>query len=203
MLEKEQVSMEVINNFEKILEQNGTTLPEDVEEIKEEARMFSKELAKKLMKKLKLEELEEELKKAKEIKIYTHKMSKLESIVEKAQEWTEEAKAIKNTEVQMSELTRLLAEARKINVELDLFEDLKQRQNEASNLISQSEITSTAHDSRKTRSKQKRNLRKKLTKKDAELTLKKLEDLKVISPKIDALRDHLGKLIYFIVCNII
>ncbi|CAI2387200.1 unnamed protein product [Moneuplotes crassus] len=54
-----------------------------------------------------------------------------------------------------------------------------------------SESTSSINASRKTRSKQKKNIKKKLTKEEAEAILQKLIDLKVNSPKVEALKEHL------------
>jgi hypothetical protein len=191
VIETEQVAIEVVSNFEKMLEQNGTELPDDIDDFCEEARLFSRELSKKLNNKLIMEELEKELENSNKLKVYTSKMMKLKNMVEKGREWIDEAMVASDSQVQMTELTRLLAEARKINIEFDLFEELRQRHSEASNLISQSESTTTISESRKTRSKQKRASKKKITKDEAQEILLKLENLKVLSPKIDILKNHI------------
>lgn len=196
MLDKEQVAIEVVNNFEKMLERNGASLPDEILEYRDEAKQFSRELAKKLGKKLKLSELEDEYEKSKDLKIYTHKIAKLKHIVEKGQEWMTEAKATIDQEVQLADLSKLIADARKMNIELDLFEDIKNRQNSATSLISQSESTVTVTESRKTRSKQKRTTKKKIDKEEALSIFNQLKELKVLSPKIDSLKEHLGKVVF-------
>ena len=91
-------------------------------------------------------------------------------------------------------MNKLLYDARKINVNLDLYDTIKERQNLANTLINKIEITTLAVDGKKTRSKQKRNLKKKITKDEALETLKELKNIKITSEKIDAVNKHLGKL---------
>mmetsp|Transcript_20617 Transcript_20617/g.23832 ORF Transcript_20617/g.23832 Transcript_20617/m.23832 type:complete len:131 (+) Transcript_20617:561-953(+) len=92
MMAEGQVAIEVVNRFEKTLERNGSCLPDDIVEQREEARQFSKELSKKLSQRLRLDELLLEHQKASSHRIYTHKVTKLSQIISKAEEWVEEAK---------------------------------------------------------------------------------------------------------------
>ena len=129
------------------------------------------------------------------LKIHTPEISKLKNLVETSQIWIEEAKSTIDCEVDLAKMNKLLYEARKINVNLDLYDTIKERQNLANTLINKIEITNIAADGKKTRSKQKRNPKKKIPKGEVLETLQELKQIKITSEKIDAVNEHLGKYI--------
>ena len=194
MLESGNVAIEVVNKFEKTLERNGSSLPEDIVEEREKSRQFSKNLAKKLTQRMKMDELMKEYEKVSELKIHTHKITKLNQIISKAQEWTNDAKATVGCEVQLNTLTKLITEAKKMNIDYDLFDEISKRQSKALALISKVDSNDAGNESRKTRSKQKRVTKNKINKEEAADIMSKLSELKVQNSKIDAIKEHLGSI---------
>ena len=195
MLTNGNVAIEVVNKFEKTLERNNSTLPEDIIEEREKSRQFSKNLSKKLGQRMKMDELTKEYEKANELKIHTHKITKLNQIISKAQEWMNDAKATVDWEVQLSTLTKLITEAKKMNIEYDLLDEISKRQSKAQALINRADSNEVGSESRKTRSKQKRVTKNKINKEEAVEIMSKLAELKVQNSKINAIKEHLGKFI--------
>jgi hypothetical protein len=194
MLETDQVDISVIDDFKTMLERNGATLPEEIHSYREESLKFSEDLASKLSSKINIEELESEIESSKCLKITTEVIEKLKSTYEKAKAWSLSAESIIDAPVQFSELSRLLVEGSKIKAELPLFESIKSRYELAETLLKQSESSATTVESRKTRSNQKRKVKKKISREEAEGVLERLEEIKVEDGRVEELKRELEKI---------
>lgn len=111
----EPIDITVVSN---LLDRNNMELPKRFYEYRNEAKTFSKIIAKKLKQKLTWEELASLFFESKHLKIHTPEIWKLKELVAASQEWIKEAKSTIEEEVDLSKLNKLLSDAKKINVDL-------------------------------------------------------------------------------------